>query len=137
MRHPMKQSLQKATEALLTWPPVVKRRPPHPAILDWHADIIKEDLRKRMLSIVELKEQHILICSQGEWPRHLFYFIRGLRDLLAPSMPIVILHPCVPNEEQWGLVGIFEDVWFIKGSPIYELDLMRGGILMAGMITKF
>lgn len=130
--YPKGMSLEKATEKLLAWPPASTYGQPHPAVLERREDVILEDLKKQMISVVQLNEPHILLCCQGSWPRHLFYFIKGLRKPHGPNPPIVMLHPCDPSAQQWGLIGIFKDVFFLKGSPIYELDLMRGGILQAG-----
>ena len=129
-------SLESATEKLLTWPPLSTYGQPHPVVLERRADIILKDLKEKTLSIVELAEPHILLCCQGTWPNHLFYFIKGLRRPNHHHPPIVILFPLEPSSEQWGLVGIFKHVYLIKGSPIFELDLMRGGVLQAGKINK-
>lgn len=125
-------SLEYAAEKLLTWPPLSTYGQPHPVVLERRADIILKDLKEKTLAIVELTEPHILLCCQGTWPSHLFYFIKGLRRPKNRHPPIVILFPLDPSPEQWGLVGIFKNVFLIKGSPIFELDLMRGGVLQAG-----
>jgi hypothetical protein len=62
--------------------------------------------------------------------------VKELRKLDQPNPPVVILYPGEPTAKEWGKVGIFEDVYFLKGSPIYELDLMRGGVLQAGQFSK-
>ena len=126
------ESLECATEKLLTWPPLSTYGQPHPVVLERRADVILKDLKEKTLAVVELTEPHILLCCQSTWPNHLFYFIKGLRRPQTRHPPIVILFPKAPSAEQWGLVGIFQNVYLIKGSPIFELDLMRGGVLQAG-----
>lgn len=125
--------LEKATERLLAWPPVPPHTQPHASVLERRADLILKNLQERTIPVVELKIPHILVCCQGSWPRHIFYFVKDLRKPDFPNPPIVFLHPNDPSAKQWGKVGIFKDVFFLKGSPIYELDLMRGGILQAGL----
>ena len=135
--YPKGMSLEKATEVLLAWPPV---RPayvqPHQAVLERRQDVILQNLKERSIPIVALDVPHVLVCCQSGWPQHLFYFVKELRRPDLPSPPIVILHPNDPSAYEWGRVGMFEDVYFLKGSPIYELDLMRGGVLQAGPSTK-
>jgi potassium large conductance calcium-activated channel subfamily M alpha protein 1 len=126
-------SLEKEAEKLLTWPPLSTYGQPHPVVLERRADTILNDLKEKTLSIVEMAIPHILLCCQGTWPSHLFYFIKGLRQPKSHHLPIVILFPKDPSADQWGLLGIFKDVYLIKGSPTFELDLMRGGVLQAGV----
>ncbi|XP_024390173.1 uncharacterized protein [Physcomitrium patens] len=130
-------SLEKATEKLLTWPPIFNYGQPHPVVLERRAKEILEDMKQKTLAIAELARPHILLCCQGVWPSHLFYFIKGLRQPKSHQPPIVILFPLDPSAEQWGLVGIFKDVYLVKGSPTFELDLMRGGILQAEKVVIF
>lgn len=131
--YPRGVSLESATEMLLAWPPVgAGYAQPHASVLERRQDVILQNLRKRTVSIVALPVPHILVCCQSHWPENIFYFIKELRKPDLPNPPIVILHPSEPTAGQWGKVGIFEDVFFLKGSPIFELDLMRGGVLQAG-----
>lgn len=135
--YPQGMSLEKATEILLAWPPL---RPnhvqPHAAVLERRQDVILQNLKERTVSVVALDVPHILVCCQSNWPEHIFHFVKELRRPDLPNPPIVILHPNEPPAKEWGKVGIFENVLFLKGSPIYELDLMRGGVLHAGLSTK-
>jgi hypothetical protein len=135
--YPRGMSLEKATEILLAWPPV---RPthvqPHPAVLERRRDVILQNLKDRTIPVVALNVPHILVCCQSNWPQDIFYFLKELRRPDLQNPPIVILHPDEPTANEWGRVGIFQDVFFLKGSPIYELDLMRGGVLQAGLSTK-
>jgi hypothetical protein len=131
--YPKGMSLEKATEILLSWPPLPHHGQPHPAVLERRADVILQNLQQRTIQVVELKVPHILVCLQCSWPQHIYYFLRELRKPGFPNPPIVILYPDEPNANQWGKVGIFEDTFFLKGSALYELDLMRGGILQAGL----
>lgn len=131
--YPKGMSLEKATESLLAWPPIPAHAHPHASVLERRADVILENLKKRTVPVVNLMKPHILVCCQSHWPQHIYYFLKELRKPNFPNPPIVILHPNDPTASQWGMVGIFEDVFFLKGSPLYELDLMRGGVLQAGL----
>jgi hypothetical protein len=131
--YPQGMSLENATEVLLAWPPTGSGiTQPHASVLERRQDVILQNLRERTVPVVSLSVPHILVCCQSRWPDNLFYFVKELRKPQVPSPPIVILHPNVPNAAEWGKVGIFKDVLFLKGSPIYELDLMRAGVLQAG-----
>ncbi|KAG0616762.1 hypothetical protein M758_5G140500 [Ceratodon purpureus] len=134
--YPRGMSLEKATELLLAWPPL---RPahvqPHPAVLERRQDVILQNLKERTIPVVALNVPHILVCCQSNWPQHIFYFVKELRRPDYPNPPIVILHRNEPTAYEWGKVGIFENVFFLKGSPIYELDLMRGGVLQAEKVV--
>ncbi|KAL2612895.1 hypothetical protein R1flu_024587 [Riccia fluitans] len=119
----------------LVWPPQdlrnLRNQRPHPAVLDRMTHIILKNLEERTLSIVAFNTPHILVCCQAGWPMHLFYFLLELRKPGVSHPPVVILYPRVPTVKQWGTVGLFKGVFFLKGSPVYELDLMRGGVLQA------
>lgn len=130
-------SLERATELLLAWPPIGPAHvQPHAAVLERRQDVILQNLSERTVPVVALAVPHILVCCQSHWPDHIFFFVKELRKPHLPNPPIVILHPNDPSAEQWGKVGIFDDVFFLKGSPIYELDLMRGGVLQAGPFVR-
>ncbi|GBG62819.1 hypothetical protein CBR_g32402 [Chara braunii] len=120
-------SLEEVTEKLLTWPPVLVGGRPSPEVIAGHREIIEEDLTQKTLSLVRLSERHILVCCEGQWPHNLYYFVEHLRLEGFPTPPIVILSPEEPGPEQWGCLGIFEDVYYVKGSGTCELDLMRAG----------
>ncbi|KAL3677579.1 hypothetical protein R1sor_027527 [Riccia sorocarpa] len=124
-------SLKQAIDMAMSWPPSDKQRKPVPPVLERRATDILAHLEKLTLSLVNLSEPHILLCIQGPWPSNLFYFISHSRTLLPKSTPIVILHPFQPTAVDWGCVGMFEGVYYIRGSPIYELDLVRAGVLQA------
>ncbi|KAG6543506.1 hypothetical protein Mapa_015000 [Marchantia paleacea] len=134
-RFPKGISLEKAAEDLLAWPPLALNQRPHPAVLHRRADLILKNLQERTLSMVAFNTPHILVCCQAGWPTHLFYFLLELRKPGFPNPPIVILYPQIPTAKQWGSVGVFHGVFYLKGSPVYELDLMRGGVLQAGNVV--
>jgi potassium large conductance calcium-activated channel subfamily M alpha protein 1 len=134
--YPKGVSLEEATEILLSWPPIPHHGQPHPAVLERRTDIILQNLKQRTIQVVELKVPHILVCIQGNWPLHIYYFLRELRKPGLLNPPIVILYPNEPDAKQWGKVGIFVDTFFLKGSAVYELDLMRGGVLQAGLLLQ-
>ncbi|BFI29276.1 protein MpBK1 [Marchantia polymorpha subsp. ruderalis] len=127
-------SLEEAIDLAMSWPPTNKHYKPDPPILERRADDIMDHLQRFTLSMVKLNEPHILVCMQGPWPLNLFYFVSHSRTLFPKTTPIVILHPNQPTATDWGCVGMFEGVYFIRGSPIYELDLIRAGVLQAVVI---
>lgn len=131
--YPRGVSLEKATDLLLAWPPIgLNQVQPHASVLERRQDVILENLQARTVGVVSLNAPHILVCCQNDWPQEMFYLVKELRKPDMPKPPIVILYPDRPSAIEWGKVGIFEDVFFCKGSPMYELDLMRGGVLHAG-----
>lgn len=131
------RSLEEAVDIAMSWPPVVKCTKPEQPVLERQTRRIFENLAERTLSMVKLQKAHILLCIQGTWPVSLFYFIEQLRKPIVPNPPVVILHPNDPKASDWGCVGLFEHVYFVKGSPIHELDLVRAGVLKAGAHPHF
>lgn len=126
-------SLEEAVDMAMRWPPLVKNVKPEQPILDRRTRRILENLKERTLYVVKRQSSHVLLCIQGKWPVSLFYFVAQLRTDVVPHSPIVILHPHEPDAADWGCVGLFEDVYFVKGSPVYELDLLRAGVMQAGL----
>lgn len=131
-RFPKGMSLEKAADELLAWPPLSFHDRPHPALIEEKHDVIMKDLKERTISMVAFNVPHILVCCQTGWPSHFFYFLVEIRKPGFPSPPVVMLYPRDVSAKQWGSVGAFKDVYFLKGSPLYELDLLRGGVLQAG-----
>ena len=133
-QHPEPQklySLQDAVEMIIQWPPLKHEKPDFP-ILEKRADIIQKNLEERTLTLVHLSKPHVLLCMHGKWPENIFCFVSHLRSPSLPNPPIVIIHPHKPTAMDWGCVGMFDDVYFLQGSPIHEIDLMRAGVLQAG-----
>ena len=129
-------SLEEAIEMAMCWPPLYQNDKPDPAILERRTAEILENLQFRTMNIVgRLQTPHVLVCIQGKWPSSLFYFVSHLRTPGWPNPPIVILHPNLPAACEWGNVGFFEEVYFVKGSPSYELDLVRAGVLEAKKVV--
>ncbi|KAJ7570308.1 hypothetical protein O6H91_01G114300 [Diphasiastrum complanatum] len=128
-------SLVEAIDMAMSWPPLEKSAKPDPAVLEKREALILENLERNTMNVVNLESPHILLCIQGKWPHNLFYFVSHLRTTALHNFPIVILHPKKPTATDWGCVGCFPDVYFVKGSPVYELDLVRGGVLQAEKIV--
>ncbi|KAH9312112.1 hypothetical protein KI387_027147, partial [Taxus chinensis] len=124
-------SLEEAIDVATSWPPSQKWEKPDPSVLERRVDVIMENLCCRTMSVIDLNVSHILLCIQGKWPINIFYFISHLRTPDLPNPPVVILHPREPVASEWGCAGMFEDVYFVKGSPLYELDLVRAGVMQA------
>lgn len=126
------ESLEEMMNFAMSWPPLQKDTKPEQPVLEQQTQKIQANLDERKLHIVKLQEPHILLCIQGKWPVSLFYFMQLLRTPAMPNSPIVILHPNDPKLADWGCVGLFAHVYFVKGSPLYELDLLRAGVMQAG-----
>lgn len=124
-------SLEEAINFAMRWPPPQKWEKPEPPVLERNANVIMENLSSRTTSVINLNTPHILLCIQGKWPVNIFYLINHLRMPSLPNPPVVILHPHELVSSDWGCVGMFKDVYFIKGSPLYELDLLRAGVMQA------
>jgi potassium large conductance calcium-activated channel subfamily M alpha protein 1 len=84
-----------------------------------------------------MAKPHVLVCIQGKWPTNLFCFVAHLRVPTLPNPPIVILHPHKPTIADWGCVGMFNEVYHVQGSPLCEIDLVRAGVLQAGLLPYF
>lgn len=125
-------TLEDAINLAMSWPPAQQFDKPDPAILERRGTEILQSLHQRTMNVVKLHHAHILLCIQGKWPTSLFYFVSYMRTPGMPNPPIVILHPHEPSAIEWGCVGFFDHVYFVKGSPSYELDLVRAGVLQAG-----
>ncbi|XP_024382523.1 uncharacterized protein [Physcomitrium patens] len=128
-------NLEDAINVMMSWPPQEQNYKPDPAILERHATEILENLQRRTMKLVNLPVPHILVCIQGKWPSSLFYFVSQLRTPGLPNSPVVILHPNFPSESDWGNVGFFDDVYFVKGSPSLGLDLLRAGVIQAEKVV--
>lgn len=124
-------SLEEAVNIATSWPPQQKWEKPDPSVLERRVGAIMENLCSRTMSAIELDIPHILLCIPEKWPINIFYFISHLRISDLPNPPVVILHPTEPVASEWGCVGMFQDVYFVKGSPLYELDLVRAGVMQA------
>ncbi|GJP58338.1 hypothetical protein CLOP_g23263 [Closterium sp. NIES-67] len=65
------------------------------------------------------------------WPTNLFCLVAHLRSKALPQRPVLIMHPHHPTHREWAPVGIFPQVFFLRGSPTHDLDLIRAGVLSA------
>jgi hypothetical protein len=125
-------TLEDAINMAMSWPPLQILDKPDPSIIERRRADVHEHLKTSTLNVVRLGHPHILVCIQGKWPSNLFYFVSQLRTPRMPNPPIVILHPNEPSMADWGCVGVFPHIYFVIGSPSYELDLLRAGVLQAG-----
>jgi hypothetical protein len=125
-------TLEDAINMAMSWPPLQILDKPDPSIIERRRADVYKHLRTSTLNVVRLGHPHILVCIQGKWPSNLFYFVSQLRTPKMPNPPIVILHPNEPSMADWGCVGVFPHIYFVIGSPSYELDLLRAGVLQAG-----
>jgi hypothetical protein len=125
-------TLEDAINMAMSWPPLQILDKPDPSIIERRRADVYKHLKTSTLNVVRLGHPHILVCIQGKWPSNLFYFVSQLRTSKMPNPPIVILHPNEPSMADWGCVGVFPHIYFVIGSPSYELDLLRAGVLQAG-----
>eukprot|EP00850_Spirogloea_muscicola_P017220 SM000146S00940 [mRNA] locus=s146:6786:14369:- [translate_table: standard] len=123
-------SLEEAVDRLLAWPPPTAYGLPHPEVLRRRSAEILAHLATSTL-VVYRNDIHILVCIQGCWPMNIYHLVANLRGSTVRHVPVVILYPQQPTASEWGVVGVFPAVYFINGSPLYELDLMRAGVLQA------
>ncbi|GBG62829.1 Calcium-activated potassium channel subunit alpha-1 [Chara braunii] len=121
------QVSQEISERILAWPPKILPGKPRLPVIATHENAICANLRERTVSSVKF-QNHILVCCECQWPRNLYYFVDHLRLPGFPTPPIVILSPHEPKPEQWGCLGIFQDVFYIKGTATSKLDLFRAGL---------
>ncbi|GBG80526.1 hypothetical protein CBR_g30987 [Chara braunii] len=124
-------------DMMLQWPPVYVPGKPKPSVLEFNQEKIAANLQERTRSHISTDEAHVLVCCEGKWPRNLFYFIEHFRIPGLPNPPIVILSPNKPSTEQWGSIGLFKDVFYIKGSGTFDVDLHRARILQAEHTVVF
>jgi potassium large conductance calcium-activated channel subfamily M alpha protein 1 len=130
--------LEQAVERLLAWPPVSDYGRPTGAVIEKQEAKILANLKERTLTVVgQEKGPLILVCIPNSPPDGLYHFLAELRDDRVPFRNVVILHPTEPGATLWGNAGLFEGVYFVKGSPMYELDLLRAGVLQAGELNPF
>jgi hypothetical protein len=127
-------TLEDAINMAMSWPPLQILDKPDPSIIERRRADVYKHLKTSTLNVVRLGHPHILVCIQGKWPSNLFYFVSQLRSPRMPNPPIVILHPNEPSMADWGCVGVFPHIYFVIGSPSYELDLLRAGVLQAGKV---
>lgn len=130
---------------MLTWPPAGDPfSRPHPAVLERQSSKILEHLANHTLTAVEarVRERHVLVAMpSSDWPDNFFSFMACLRKALpgagctssssSSAPPVVVLRKSEPSAEDWGTVGHFGNVFFVKGSPLSEFDLMRAGVFSA------
>lgn len=117
-------------------PPFSNIGRPHSRLIQLKDRDIAHNMMERSISEVTLNDRHILVCSEGGWPLHFFYFLMEMRKSGTTSPPIVILCPTQPSIEEWGLLGFFENVYYLQGSPMYEMDLIRGKIHQTGKVQS-
>eukprot|EP00897_Mesotaenium_endlicherianum_P002217 jgi/Mesen1/2022/ME000148S01122 len=137
-------TLESAIDRLMAWPPADKKTRPYPFALTQQAGKILANLEERRRNIgtegrralpeAAAERLWAVGCGggqQNEWPTNLYYMLSTLRSHHFLRKPVVILHPHAPTAQQWGYCGMFPDVFFVEGSPMHELDLLRAGILQA------
>ena len=91
------------------------KRPAHQE----EAALYKADYRKI--------ENHVIICGLVS---SIEYFILALRTKIMGSSrpPIIIMTTEQIKTEIWKKINLFEDVYFIRGSPLNPADLERASI---------
>eukprot|EP00005_Dracoamoeba_jomungandri_P001345 CAMPEP_0174253074 /NCGR_PEP_ID=MMETSP0439-20130205/2464_1 /TAXON_ID=0 /ORGANISM="Stereomyxa ramosa, Strain Chinc5" /LENGTH=1132 /DNA_ID=CAMNT_0015333899 /DNA_START=23 /DNA_END=3421 /DNA_ORIENTATION=+ len=89
-----------------------------------------QELTLADVSDAQFSTKHIAVigCPQG-----LVHFVTPLRSGHLKLRPIVILDTTKPT--QWKKIKHFEEVYFVKGSPLEVKDLLRAGVLTAKNIV--
>eukprot|EP00899_Mesostigma_viride_P029372 jgi/Mesvir1/961/Mv17514-RA.2 len=126
------KQLAAAVEAALQWPPksVAVDRRVADAVVAHNEDKIREALASRTLTVCSLSG-HVVITCPVAYP-DIFYVVAQLRLRRPPTKPVLLLAPEEPTATAWGSIGVFEDVFFMKGTPRARLDLIRAGVHNAG-----
>ena len=120
-------------ERLLAWPPTSNYGKPSSAVIEKQEAAILANLKERTITaITPDKGPLIVVCISNAPPSDLYHLLAELREGRVPFRNVVILNPVEPPATVWGHAGLFEGVYFVKGSPMYELDLLRAGVLQAG-----
>lgn len=132
-------SLTQAVDTLLQWPPASLAEKPPKAVLSRRAPEILQNLEDCTLDLVRLRASHVLVCLQGSWPRGLFHLAVQLRRTATPQsqLPIVFLCSVPPSHWDWGCLGIFQEVYFLRGNPRFEVDLVRANVARAGTLSLY
>jgi hypothetical protein len=93
----------------------------------------KEDIRFDTMEDSKLAQDHIIICGMVENIRH---FVMPLRALHCSIIsPIVILHDEIPPMKLWLQLSMFEQIYFVQGSPLQEKSYDRVNIKKAKQIV--
>jgi len=72
---------------------------------------------------------HVIIAGSVT---NLLFIVRSLRSrVLDECRPIVLLHHSPPVEAEWRVLSLFQDVYFVQGSPLHREALTRAGIQKA------
>mmetsp|Transcript_33776 Transcript_33776/g.54185 ORF Transcript_33776/g.54185 Transcript_33776/m.54185 type:complete len:682 (+) Transcript_33776:1252-3297(+) len=72
------------------------------------------------------------------FPSHLYNFILPLRERkLGTATPIIIMSPVAPTESEWQSLAMFEDIYFLRGSPLDIYDLERVKVSTASRAILF
>lgn len=106
------------------------------------------DVEKCFLyKIVGSKNEKELTRIPNDFPSHilvlashfeLFRFISVLRTVNLTKReykPVIILHKRPPTDQEWDLISVFPDVYFIVGDLRLESDLVRSGIATAARVV--
>jgi len=72
--------------------------------------------------------EHVLVCGGGSG---LYYFIATLRPKHLKKIRIVVVLAPVMDEEVWNQINLFADVYYVRGSPLETIDLIRAGAFVA------
>jgi hypothetical protein len=118
--------MQLAAEELLAWPPHLQYGRPHPAVLGRHTDQILTTCRSIHCYLLISRRLSFWFASM------MYYLVAGLptqawisKAYNCDSPPTNAFSFAV------GPIGIFDDVFFLEGSPLYEVDLLQGCVLQA------
>jgi len=79
-------------------------------------------------SVGENISEHVLICGGSSG---LYYFIATLRPKHLKKIRSVVILASSLDAEVWSQISLFEEVYYVRGSPLETIDLIRAGAVTA------
>lgn len=96
-------------------------------------DVDKITIKHHLTDEIPSINNHIIIIGKVNF--NWYDLIKPLRARsLGPVQPIALVSPTPLSNDMWQRIGIFEEVYFIKGTPLEEINLVRAGIFRASKV---
>lgn len=76
---------------------------------------------------------HVIICVRGTAERNLYDLLAALRSRMEPLQAVVLLCSSMPKKV-WRHLGVFSEVYVVRGSGKRWADLVRAQALRAAHI---
>ena len=75
-------------------------------------------------------KNHIVVCGSLV---NLFNFVQPLRSkVLTAPRPIVFLSRRPPPPDEWDSIAHFSQIYYVEGTPLSKLDLIKAGVENGG-----